>query len=291
MSISNKSCTYQVSLRIESFDSIRVEILKGFLIDLGISENLFVECNEWPYTYLSVYFTSRIKAQNMLRQLRRFRLRQVVIRLKILKKSDWQAKWKKDFKPFALTQTITVVPMWLKKEYNPRGKTPVYIDTSLAFGTGMHPTTRFMSMFVERCANHCSRFLDLGTGTGILSIIAAKNGIHDIMAVDISRSAVEVAKANCRENDCSWIKVKVIDAAKLKTNHPYDFVCANLITQDLVEMAEEIISLVRPGKYLAVSGISISSYKFFRKNYSRYPLRCIKIEKGDGWAGVLYKKL
>jgi len=281
---------FEVSLKIDSSNNGNSEILKELLIEIGIDGNSVVEYETWPNTYLSLYFQSQEKARALRKKLRAFHLNNVSVNLKRLRKDDWQTKWKKGFKPFVLTNSFGVVPMRLKKKYRFRGRKPLYIDTDLAFGTGLHATTRFMAQFVERCTGHFISFLDVGTGTGILAMIASKCNASDITAIDISPEAVAVAKSNCIANECASINIKVLDVQMIKSNKRYDFVCANIITQDLICMADKIISLVKPGQYLAVSGISINSYDVFRQAYAQYPLRCIKIEKGEGWVAVLYKK-
>ncbi len=100
-----------------------------------------------------------------------------------------------------------------------------------------------------------------------------------------------MAKQNCIENDCTFIDVRVANAHKYRAKKQYDFVAANIITQDLIQMGEKLVDLVKPGQYLAVSGISLQSYGVFRQAYAQYPLRCVKIEKGEGWAALLYKKI
>lgn len=282
---------FEVTLKVNSSEAGNIEILKGLLAGIGIDKNVIVECEEWPDTRLSVYFDSQARARVLQKQLRAFHLRYVGVTLKRLKKRDWQTKWKRDFKPFALTKTLGVVPMWLKKKHQLRGRILIYIDTNVAFGTGLHATTRFMAQFVERCKGRYESFIDLGTGTGILAMIASKCGADDIDAIDISPEAVKVARSNFIENECASIRIKVADAHKIKTGKQYDFVCANIITQDLIRMATKIIGLVKPGKYLAVSGISLNSYGVFRRAYAKYPLRCIKIEKGEGWVAILFKKV
>lgn len=282
---------FEISLKVKSSNSGNIEILRGLLIGVGIDQREIVECKTWPDTFLSVYLKSQERARALRKKLKAFHLNHVSILLKRLRKDDWQTKWKKGLKPFVLTKTFGVVPMRLKKQYHFRGRRPIYIDTDLAFGTGLHATTRFMAQFVERCKGQFSSFLDIGTGTGILSIVAFKCNAQDITAIDISPQAVRVARLNCIANDCESIEIKVLDANKIKSKKKYDLVCANIITQDLIEMAEKIISLVKPGQYLAVSGISVNSYDVFRKAYDTYPLRCIKIEKGEGWVAVLYKKV
>jgi len=281
---------FEVSLRIKQSNTGNIEILKGLLTGLGVDQNQIVECEAWPYIFLSIYFKSQQKARTLKGKLAALRLRHVLIILKRLRKRDWQTKWKEGFKPFVLTKSFGVVPMRLKNKYRLRGRTPLYIDTDLAFGTGLHATTRFIAQFIDRCTGRFKSFLDVGTGTGILAMIASKSHAHDIMAIDINPGAVKVARSNFIANECTSIHTKVLDARKIKSNKKYDFVCANIITQDLITMAKKIISLVKPGQYLAVSGISVNSYDVFRKAYAGYPLRCIKIEKGEGWVAVLYKK-
>jgi len=283
--------TYEIALRSDSPGIGHAEILRGVLVNTGIPEKKIIECNEWPDAFLSVYFRSQPKARALQKKLRALGLKGVAVILKTLHKKDWQAKWKKEFRPFALTENFGVVPLWMKHQHRLRGREPIYIDTNAAFGTGLHATTRFMAQFVDRCRGRFTSFLDVGTGTGILAMIAAKNGADDVTAIDICREAVEVARSNCVENECPSIDIKVADVQTYGTRKRYDFVCANLITQDLVRMASKIIRLVKPGKYLAVSGISFNNYGTFRRAYARHPLRCLKIERGEGWVAVLYKKL
>ena len=279
-----------MALKVSSSEIGSIDLLKGILMNAGIAVNQIIECEQWPHTFITVYYNSRAKAHDLQRKLRAFHLRRVTVMLGLLRRKDWQTKWKKEFKPFSLTKTFGVIPMRFKNKHRLRGKTPIYLDTDLAFGTGLHTTTRFMAGFVERCRGRFTSFLDLGTGTGILAMIAAKCGAKNITAIDISKDAVRVAKQNCTENNCLAIDIKVADAHKYRSKKQYDFVCANILTQDLIQMAGKVIRLVKPGKYLAVSGISLNSYDMFRQAYAQYPLRCVKIEKGEGWVALLYKK-
>ena len=286
-----KSVTYEVSMKTNSANIENIEILKRLLLNIGISCDEVIECAQWPHATLSVYFKSKIKALSLKRRLGAFHLKNISLALKSLEKHDWQTKWKREFKPFSLTKTFGVVHLRYKHKHRLRGKTPIYIDTDLAFGTGLHATTRFMAQFIERTRGKFGSFLDLGTGTGILAMIAEKCGIKDVKGIDICKDAVKVARKNCIENDCSYVDITLGDAQKYQTKKQYDFVAANIITQELIRMADKIVSFVKPGKYLAVSGISSNNYDIFRQAYSRYPLRCIKIEKGEGWVAILYKKI
>ena len=268
-----------------------VDLIKNVLISQGVDERLFVESQEWPFHKLSVYFTDGKKARSLLKTIRKLKLKDVRLVNKHLTKKDWEIKWKDDFKPFVLTRSFGVVPLWLKDAYTFRGKVAVYIDTDTAFGTGLHATTKHMAGFVENIRGRFKSFLDVGTGTGILSIIAAKCGAQAIDAIEISPDAATVARKNIITNGCPQVKVYVTDVRQLGHEKKYDFVCANIITKDLMEMADKLVWAVKPGKYLAVSGISANNYIIFRKRYARYPLRCVKVAKDDGWTSVLYQKL
>ncbi len=291
MSIEKKRGVIEVALKANSLKIGSIEVLKGVMVNAGIDSSEIVECEQWPHTYLLVYLNSLDKARVLQKKIRAFHLNHVSVTLKALQKKDWQTKWKKEFKPFSLTKTFSVIPIRFKGKRRLPGKISIYLDTDLAFGTGLHASTRFMAGFVERCRGQYTSFIDLGTGTGLLSMIAAKCGAENITAIDIDGDAVKVAKKNFKENNCSFIDGKVADVYKYRAKKQYDFVAANIITQDLIRMGGRLISLVKPGKYLAVSGISLNSYDIFREAYAKYPLRCLKIEKGEGWVALLYKKV
>jgi ribosomal protein L11 methyltransferase len=291
MPTGKKGRVFELALRVDSSEDGNIEILKNVLRNTGIATTEIVECVQWPYTYLSVYFCSIGEARAFKKKLHAFRLAHVPIRLKTLAKKDWQTKWKEDFRPFCLTKRFRVIPVRFQGKRRFPGRTNLYLDTELAFGTGLHATTRFMAGFVERCAGRYDRFLDLGTGTGILAMIAFKCGAQEVTAIDVCKDAVKVAKKNCILNACSSVEIRIADAYQYPVTKHYDFVAANIITQDLIGLGPKLIRLVKPGKYLAVSGISQNSFETFRRAFKKYPLRCIKIEKGEGWVALLYKRI
>ena len=281
---------YEMVLQFDSTRAGSADLLKRIMENAGIEPREIVENEVWPLTRLSVYSPSASRVRTLLKSIRLLKLRQVTATLQLLRARDWQTKWKEEFRPFALTRTFGIIPIRFKNKFRFHRKIPIYLDTDVAFGTGLHATTRFMARFVECCKGKFESCLDLGTGTGILAMIADKCGAKRIDAIDISRQAVKVARQNSILNKCRSIRVKVADAYKYRSKRQYDLVCANIITQDLIRMARTIIRLVKPGKYLAVSGISINSYPAFRRAYARYPLRCLKVERGEGWTAILFKK-
>ena len=121
---------------------------------------------DFDKNFLVLYFRKKLAAQSLAAKLRRLRLKYVSIRLKAVKQSDWENKWREDFKPFSLTSTFKVIPIEFKDKCVTRKK-PLYLAPGLAFGTGLHATTRFMAQFIESCQGRFQTFLDIGTGTGI----------------------------------------------------------------------------------------------------------------------------
>jgi len=291
MTMIKKNGVFEISLISDSSNIGNGEILKEVLVGIGIERKRIVECEQWPSTQLSIYVSKKSDANDLKKKISQLHLKKVSVTIKHLMKRDWQTKWKNGLKPFIISKTFGIVPVRMKKNFHFQKRTPIYIDTDLAFGTGLHATTRFMVQLIERCQGRFRNFLDIGTGTGILAVIAAKCDAEDITAIDISPEAVKVARSNFIKNQCARVNIRVADASKIMGKRQYDFVCANIITFDLIQMAEKLISLVKPGKYLAVSGISINSYDVFRQAYAQYPLRCLKIEKGEGWVAILYKKI
>ena len=151
--------------------------------------------------------------------------------------------------------------------------------------------TRFMAKLIERCHGRFKSFLDVGTGSGILSLTALVYGAKSVEALDISRDAVSAAKANFKRNGFKNIKAFKMDVDHFSRKKTYDFVAANLITQELVRLKKKLVARVKKGQYLAISGITLSNLSFIKKAFRTLPVECLKIEKGEGWCALLYKRV
>jgi ribosomal protein L11 methyltransferase len=160
----------------------------------------------------------------------------------------------------------------------------------LAFGTGLHPTTRLTAGFIENKRNEIKEFLDIGTGTGILSIVARKYGVSWVGGLDNDQGSITTACKNAMANGCSFDYLKVADINTLTLCREFDFVAANLLAPILIGARDRIVSLVRPGKYLAVSGVTTSDYPRFRKAFATPQLRCVRLLRSHGWIAALYQR-
>jgi len=286
-----KSLTYEISILCLSKSGTQAEVLKCMLESLGVKQTEVFEVIKHGKAHLSIYFTSKNKAERFKSSLNKLHIKKIKIQTKGLEKKDWQSKWKEDFKPLKVTSKLTIVPAWLKKKYKSTTRRVIYLDTGLAFGSGMHPTTRFMIQFIERCSRLIKSFLDVGTGSGILSLTAAKFGVNDITAIDTSYEAIKAIRNNFKINECTLKKALRGDLKNISLYRQYDFTAANLSTFTLMNNKRKLISLVKKGGYLAVSGISLYHLKELKDDFKSLRVKCLKITKDEGWSAVLFKKL
>lgn len=194
------------------------------------------------------------------------------VRLTGEKNRDWLSEWKKGFKPFPLTETIWVVPSWF--ETPQEAKIALRVDPGMAFGTGTHETTRLVACeMAALLKSHIPRsVLDVGTGTGLLAILAAKLGVPRVDATEIEEDSRRVAHENFRQNA---VTVRLDEKQVGDLNEKYDWVLANIIDGVLVRIQEDLKARVRPGGWLLVSGIIGEREEFFLNEF--------KLPDGTDW--------
>jgi len=170
----------------------------------------------------------------------------------VLQHSDWNESWKKSFKPLDVGTLFTILPPWEKQNGD---RIPLIIDPGMAFGTGHHGTTRSCLVLMERYAPSVARkrFLDLGTGTGLLAIAARKIGFSKVIGVDTDPLAIEASRKNMLLNRSEGIELFEGDIHAAAGT--YDMIAANLISGTLVELAGEIASRSGPSGVVIMSGI------------------------------------
>jgi ribosomal protein L11 methyltransferase len=280
----------EVKMRLETGHLVQADLLRCVLVNSGVPQEQIIEEVKGGQTTLSFFAHSPKKAQGLKKRINALRLKGVYLSQALLKDTDWKTRWKKYFKPFDITDTLRVVPAWAKGARAKRGRQPVYIDTTFAFGTGLHATTQMMARLIEARRGRIARFLDVGTGSGILALIAGCCGAQDVWAIDTDKEAVKTAADNFRLNGFHPRCIKTARAEDLKAREHFDFVAANLLTEDLIRLQEKLSRFVHPGGFLAVSGIYRSNYAFFRKHFHPGGLRCARILKKKGWYAILFKK-
>lgn len=169
---------------------------------------------------------------------------------------DWAESWKQYYKPIKTGEKLVIVPRWEK--YDPAdGEIVVLMDPGMAFGTGTHETTRLCAMLLEQYVRPGDAMLDVGCGSGILAICAAKLGAADCFACDIDPVAVRIAGENAVLNQTFQVETGVSDllAQAKKVPGGYNICCANIVADVIIRLAPDIGAFMAPDGMLIVSGI------------------------------------
>ncbi len=222
------------------------------------------------------------------------------VRVQKLSRQNWAESWKRHFKPIEIGQALLIKPSWSKRL--PRaGQAIVVLDPGLSFGTGQHATTEFCLRELvrhrerrqrDRHTGRCA-VLDVGTGSGILAIAAAKLGFRPVRAFDFDPEAVRVARDNARANGVeSHIEFTRADLTKLprQLRGSCDVVCANLISTLLITQCRTITGLVNPGGWLALAGILKSEFHGVQTAYESLGLRLVRSKVEKEWRSGLWQR-
>ena len=185
---------------------------------------------------------------------------QYTIKYQRLDEEDWAESWKDFFFPEQITSTMVVKPTW--REHTPEpGQQVIEIDPGMAFGTGTHPTTALCIELLEKKVRSGHAILDVGTGSGILLIAAAKLGATQLTGVDLDPVAVEVAEANLRLNGIPEEQFNLSCGNLTETvDGLFDGVVANILADVIVDLLDHLAPLLKPGGWLICSGI-IQAYR------------------------------
>lgn len=201
---------------------------------------------------------------------------------------DWLEEWKKGFVPFQLVGPYWIVPSWL--EAPAEARFPIRIDPGMAFGTGTHATTKMAASFVhklsEKYKDECGNWslLDVGTGTAILAMLAAKAKIGLVTGIEIDTEARRVAKENVKLNQLSEIEIS--DKLLEEVRGPYDVVVANIIDGVLIKLKDDLLRVLKPEGHLFLTGILEERDNFFFENFiEKSNLKVIRRLEKDEWVG------
>jgi ribosomal protein L11 methyltransferase len=191
--------------------------------------------------------------------------------------TDWRESWKKHFKPLAIGKQLLVRPSWVRRRLSP-GQAELVLDPGLSFGTGQHPTTEFCLREVVRLRPRKTRqgtektpsLLDVGTGSGILALAAARLGYEPVEAFDFDPEAADVARENAADNGLAkQVTLACRDVAKLslRPKQRFDVVCANLQADLLLRHVERLVAQVKPGGHLVLAGILSTEFATVRERF------------------------
>jgi ribosomal protein L11 methyltransferase len=204
-----------------------------------------------------------------------------------VKREDWAESWKRHFHPLEIGKSLLIKPGWSKRRPR-KHQAVVTLDPGLSFGTGQHPTTGFCLGEIARCRQNgtAQSFLDIGTGSGILAIAAAKLGYAPVQAFDFDAEAVRVARANARKNRVEG-KIKLtrgdVTRLPLKPARQFDLVCANLISPLLIAEKRRIANRLKRGGALVLAGILAAEFAEVERAFANLGLKLTASRAENEW--------
>ncbi len=274
------------------------EAVSNFLIEQGATGIEELESDvEWQR--LRTYFEQDGKEKAVLNSLHRYlkSLKQIRpeiprphVKTTTLPEQDWGENWKRFFKPVQVTSKFVVKPPWARIRPK-RGQIPIDITPGMAFGTGTHATTILcIEALEERIKKRGLSVLDVGTGSGILSIIAAKLGAQEVCGIDIDGVALENARENLEKNHVSDI-VKIKKGSISVLHGKFDVIVANIDLKSLRKMRNSLLGRLNHQGSLILSGILEKDKERIRKHYLETKLlRCIKETQEGEWVCLTFKR-
>jgi ribosomal protein L11 methyltransferase len=229
-------------------------------------------------------------ARTALGHLQAFALRPIgELQTRVVHEEDWAEAWKEHFPVLRVGRRLVIRPTWREHEAAPTDVV-LSLDPGMAFGTGLHPTTRLCLAGIERWADSAllsdARVLDVGTGSGILAICAALMGASYVLGVDIDPLAVETARANAAANGMADFIETRSGGLPLAAPEQFHLVVANLISGLLIDVAAELAATLWPGGRLLAGGIYKDREPEVQSAFESAGLRVIGRMTEEDWVAL-----
>ena len=199
---------------------------------------------------------------------------------------DWSKKWKEKWTVTHVTDNVAVVPSWLDYEPKPN-EVVINLDPGCAFGTGTHQTTQLCMKALEKYMKKGDSVADIGTGSGILSILAMKLGASKTYGCDIDDTVIDVCRENAKINnvECTF-ELGSADS----TSEQYDFVCANILHNVLAEIMGDLKKLMKDNAKMSLSGILDEKKPVVLEAIEKHGLKIIDTITQDQWISFVVEK-
>ncbi|MET3682460.1 ribosomal protein L11 methyltransferase [Alkalibacillus flavidus] len=207
-----------------------------------------------------------------------------------INEEEWATAWKKYYKPVKISDKITITPTW--EDYQPVSSDEIIIelDPGMAFGTGTHPTTVLSLQALERYIQTGDSVMDVGSGSGVLSIGAILLGAADVQAFDLDEVAVKSTTINVKLN-------KVQDRVTTRQNDllkdidvQADVIVSNILAEIIVKTTQEAYQLIKPGGYFITSGIINAKKELVKQDLEKQGFNIVETNQMEDWISIIAQK-
>lgn len=212
----------------------------------------------------------------------------LLMTLENVEDADWENGWKQYYKPMEIGQRLLVIPQW--EEADPGDRVPLYLDPGLTFGTGAHATTRLCLTALETLVRGGERVLDLGCGSGILSVAALQLGAGSALAVDIDDKCRTAARENAELNGIGPDRLDILvgnlltdETVAERIGGGYDIVLANIVADVIIALAPRVRGLLNPGGTFLCSGIIEGRAEEVKAALAANGLEILEQREDNGW--------
>lgn len=200
---------------------------------------------------------------------------------------DWINNWKKYFHPIPVGEKLLIRPLW-EDEYDPQGRTVLHLEPGLAFGTGTHETTRLCLELLEKYITPGVDFLDMGCGSGILSVAALLLGAKSAVGVDIDPLAVKTAQENAQTNGVADRFTGICGNLAEKVTGKFQVVAANIVADVVILLSKDAPRFLTPDSTYIISGI-IDTREQDVLNALEPTFQVIERREEKGWVAMALK--
>lgn len=213
-----------------------------------------------------------------------------IVSVQEVDEEDWATAWKKYYHPVKISNRFTIVPTWEDYERVSTDELIIELDPGMAFGTGTHPTTVMCLQALEKTVQPNLKVIDVGTGSGVLSIGAAKLGATSIHALDLDEVAVASAKENIALNHVEHL-IEVTHGNLLdNVNEQADIVIANILAEIIMTFTDEAFSIVKEKGLFITSGIISAKKEDVKKALQKSGFEIEEVMMMEDWVTIISRK-
>lgn len=201
----------------------------------------------------------------------------------VCKNADWENNWKKYFKPMPVGERLLIRPIW-EQEFDAGDRAVIHLEPGLAFGSGTHDTTRLCLESIEKYAENGRTMLDIGCGSGILSVAGLLLGADSAVGVDIDALAVKTARENGETNGFTEPQYTVLQGSMTdKVSGKFDIIAANIVADIIVILCENVKNYMNPDAVFITSGIIVPREDDVLAAFEKNGLEVIARHESGGW--------